>query len=78
LEPKKSDLNCAGLVVQGVFGLLLHSGDYMLVDEMLARIDTVSDNQVEFNEFPIVVEDASKGWYTIKEDYLRLNQEVYQ
>jgi hypothetical protein len=27
LEPKKSHLNCAGVVVQSVFGVLLHSGD---------------------------------------------------
>jgi hypothetical protein len=70
LEPKKSHLNFAGVVVQGVFGVLLHSGDYMFVDEMLARIFTVSDKQVEFNEFPRVVEDARKGWEPIKEDYL--------
>jgi hypothetical protein len=49
LEPKKSHLNCAGVVVQGVFGVLLHSGDYVLVDEIVARIVTVSDKQVELN-----------------------------
>jgi hypothetical protein len=50
----------------------------VLVDEMVARIVTVSDKQVEVNEFPRVVEDASKGLEPIKEYYLRLNQEVYQ
>jgi hypothetical protein len=34
----------------------------VLVDEMVARIVTVSDKQVEVNEFPRVVEDTSKGW----------------
>jgi Tfp pilus assembly protein PilP len=78
LEPKKSHFNCAGVVVQGVVGVLVHSGDYVLVDEIVARIVTVGDEQVEINECPRVVEDASKGWEPIKEDYLRLNQEVYQ
>jgi hypothetical protein len=40
----------------------------MLVDEMVASIVTVSDKQVEVNEFPRVVEDSSKGWEPIKED----------
>jgi hypothetical protein len=78
LEPKKSHLNFARVVGQGIFGVLLHSGDYVLVDEMVARIATVSDKQVEVNEFPRVVEDVNKEWEPIKEDYLRLNQEVYQ
>jgi hypothetical protein len=78
LEPKKSHSNCTGVVVQGVFGVLVHSGDYVLIDEMVARIVTVGDKQVKINEFPRVVEDASKGWEPIKEDYQRLNQEVYQ
>jgi hypothetical protein len=72
-ELKKSHLNCAGVVVQGVFGVLLHSGYYVLVDEMVAMSATVSDKQVEVNEFPRVVEDYSKGWEPTKEDYLRLN-----
>jgi hypothetical protein len=50
----------------------------VLVDEMVARIVTVSDKQVEVNEFPRVVKYAIKGWEPIKDDYLRLNQEVYQ
>jgi hypothetical protein len=70
LDPKKSHLNCAGVVVQGVFDVLLHSGDYVLVDDMVARIVTVSDKQVEVNEFPRVVEDSSKVWEPIQEDYL--------
>jgi hypothetical protein len=45
---------------------------------MVARIVTVSDKQVEVNEFPRVVADIIKGWEPIKEDDLRLNQEVYQ
>jgi hypothetical protein len=66
LELKKIHLNCAGAVVQCVFGALLHSGDYVLVDNMVARIVTVSDKHVAVNEFPRVVEDASKGWEPIK------------
>jgi hypothetical protein len=46
LEPKKSHLTCAGVVFQGVFGLLLHSGDYMLVNKMVARIAIVSEKQI--------------------------------
>jgi hypothetical protein len=68
LEPNTSHLNCAGVVVQDVCGVLLHSGDYVLVDEMLASIVTLSDKQVEVNEFPRVAEDSSKGWEPIKED----------
>jgi hypothetical protein len=45
---------------------------------MVARIVTVCDKQVEVNEIPRVVEDARKGWEPIEEDYLILNQEVYQ
>jgi hypothetical protein len=45
---------------------------------MVARIVTVSDKQFEFHEFPRVVEDSRKGWEPINEDYLWLNQEVYQ
>jgi hypothetical protein len=45
---------------------------------MVARIFTVSDKQVEANEFPRVVEDASKLWEPIKYDYLQLDQEIYQ
>jgi hypothetical protein len=70
LEPKKSYFNCASVLVQGIFGVLLHSGDYVLVDEMVARNVTVSDTQVEVYEFPRVVEDASKGWEPICQ-YLR-------
>jgi hypothetical protein len=42
LEPKKSNLNFSGVVVQGVFVVLLYSVYYVLVDEMVARIVTVS------------------------------------
>jgi hypothetical protein len=71
-------LNCSVVVVQALFGVLLLSGDCILVDEMVARIVTMSDKQVEVNSFPRFFEDANKGWEPINEDYLRLNQDVYQ
>jgi hypothetical protein len=44
LDTKRTALNGTGVIVKAIFGVVLNSFDFILVDNTVARIVTVSDN----------------------------------